>query len=232
VQDSLKPILTAPLERIVSKAFVIFVAIILAIFLVVFSSVVKNAHVHPPGSRTRNEMQNLIFAIQQYETTYSRFPLPPGVTQGTNADFTFGTFNTSKASLGITNASGYQANNSELMAILTDTPLGTLNSNHSLNPMKLAFFMARIAPDTNSHGLGPDCVLRDDWGNPYIISIHINGEKKCRDAFYSLPSICGTNSGEIHESVVIWSLGPDGNADRAKQADAGANKDNILSWKN
>lgn len=175
-------------------------------------------------------MQQLVAAIQQYETIYNRFPLPPGVLQSTNSDFTFGTYGTSKASLGITNASGYQANNSELMAILTDTPLGTLNSNHSLNPQRINLFTARIAPDARSPGLGPDCVLRDALGNPYIVSIHLKEDETCSDAFYNLPSVSGTNPPHARARIMIWSLGPDGKADRTKSADAGANKDNILSW--
>ncbi len=176
-------------------------------------------------------MQSLFAAIQQYETFYSRFPLPVGVTQSTNSDFTFGTYNTSMAALGITNASGYQANNSGIMAIITDNPNSIVNSNHCRNPQHLVLYDAHISPDTNSYGLGSDGVLRDPWGNPYIISINLNGNRKCRDALYSLPAVCGTNSAELPAPVVIWSLGPDGKADRTKQADAGVNKDNVLSWK-
>ena len=181
---------------------------------------------------TRIEIQNLIAAVTQYEIAYSHFPGPSNVIESDLIDFTFGTYGTSKASLGITNASGYQANNSELMAILTDNPNTVANTNHCRNPQRLVLYSARIAPDTNSPGLGPDGVLRDRWGNPYIISIHLKEDETCRDAFYSLPSVSGTNPPRVRARVMIWSLGPDGKADRTKSADAGVNKDNILSWSN
>jgi len=39
------------------------------------------------------------------------------------------------------------------------------------------------------------------------------------------------NSFEYRGSVMVWSLGPDGLADQNSAANAGANKDNIVSWK-
>ena len=35
---------------------------------------------------------------------------------------------------------------------------------------------------------------------------------------------------EAARSVMVWSLGPDGDADPTVNANQGANKDNILSW--
>ena len=157
----------------------------------------------------KTEMVNMLAAISQFQAEYSRLPISPSAVG--SSDFTFGTFGTSDAAVGITNASGYQANNSELLAILMDLDKfldgrATINANHKLNPRNIVCFVAKMTADTNSPGIGPDYVFRDPWGHPYVITIHTNG------------------------TVTIWSFGPDGKADPSIKADQGVNKDNILSW--
>jgi hypothetical protein len=204
------------------------------------------------------EIVNLAAAIYQYEASYGRFPI--SYEASTSADFTFGTFETSDEDLGITNASGYQANNSEVMAIIMDlerfpSSRPTVNMGHKFNPKNIVSFAARATNDTNSPGLGPDGVLRDPWGHPYIITFDLNGDNKCRDAFYKLASVSESssalhshaylvrpspppyNSDDARDSfevpntkVIVWSLGPDGKADKTQKANEGVNKDNVTSW--
>jgi hypothetical protein len=205
-------------------------------------------------------MQALLAAIKQYEIAYGHFPVPLNLATNRQTDFTFGTFGTVATAVGITNASGYQANNSEVMAILMDLtqfPNGkeTPNANHSRNPQKLVFFSAKLTGDTNSPGVGSDGVFRDPWGNPYIITLDLNNDTKTRDAFYHLASVSEitptSTSGlnrlfrstpppyntpdtrdafEAQTTIMVWSLGPDGKADPTKKANAGVNADNVLSW--
>ena len=186
--------------------------------------------------------------------------MPLNLATNTTSDFTFGTFGTSAAAIGITNAHGYQANNSDVMAILMDLtkfPNGkdTVNVDHSRNPQRTPFLNVKMSGDTNSPGLGLDGVYRDPWGNPYIITFDLNHDTKCRDAFYRLASVSeidpSSTSGlnrlfrftpppynspetrdafEAQTTVMVWSLGPDGKADASQKADKGVNKDNILSW--
>jgi type II secretory pathway pseudopilin PulG len=99
-------------------------------------------------------------------------------------------------------------------------------------------------------------VYRDPWGNPYVISMDLNFDEQCRDQFYSSNSISGPNNPglnglnsptattstpgnedfQYHGKVMVWSAGPDGKIDVTAQtsgqgsANAGANKDNVLSW--
>jgi hypothetical protein len=96
-------------------------------------------------------------------------------------------------------------------------------------------------------------VYRDPWLNPYVITIDLNYDGKARDAFYRLPAVSadqasgaspkggliglspvnanGTIYYEANTPVMVWSAGPDGMIDPASLANKGANKDNILSWK-
>jgi prepilin-type N-terminal cleavage/methylation domain-containing protein len=146
----------------------------------------------------------------------------------------------------------YRESNAELMAILTATeqfPNGrqTPNQNNSLNQRKTVFLNATQVSDITRPGLGPDGVYRDPWGNPYIVSIDMNFDNFVQDAFYSLPSVSRQqgnigynglsiqpskqNLGFLHKGrVMVWSLGPDGMADPTVNANAGPNKDNVLSW--
>lgn len=167
------------------------------------------------------------------------------------------------------NTGGWQNNNSELVAILRDMErfadgTVTVNADHRLNPQKQNFldgFQDRNyqrppgpgrPPLYGPRGVGPDGVLRDPWANPYIVTLDLNFDGRCRDAFYRMQSVSqqqgeigfyglrlgppvgpgdtGPNRFEVRANVIVWSLGPDGKADASVKANAGVNKDNILSW--
>jgi prepilin-type N-terminal cleavage/methylation domain-containing protein len=153
----------------------------------------------------------------------------------------------------------YTANNSEIMAVLLDveswpTTGKTINQGHVKNPQRNKFLTATITTDTNSAGVGPDGIFRDPWGNPYVITVDLNYDDKARDGFYRsatvsadasdmtgtpkrglnglIPKVVsGTTVYEANAPVMVWSAGPDKMIDPAQPANKGANKDNILSWK-
>ena len=152
----------------------------------------------------------------------------------------------------------YTANNSEIMAVLLDVESWpstgkTINQGHVKNPQRNKFLNATITTDTNSAGVGPDGVFRDPWGNPYVITVDLNYDDKARDGFYRsatvsadpgdtgtpkrglnglIPKVVsGTTVYEANAPVMVWSAGPDKMIDPTQPANKGANKDNILSWK-
>jgi hypothetical protein len=157
----------------------------------------------------------------------------------------------------IPNAALFSTNNSEVVAILMDTtnyPSGaaTANNGHVKNPQQTKFLNAQPVSDTVSPGVGTDLVYRDPWGNPYIISLDLNYDDQCQDAFYSralVSSSTGVNGGSglnglvepsggvdqylFHGKIMVWSAGPDGKIDPnlpASGPNAGVNKDNVVSW--
>lgn len=200
------------------------------------------------------EMASLVEAIKQYQAVYNGFPIPTNLVSDPAQDFSFGTFGT-RTRAAITNATGPQANNAELVAILCDmAQFGngseTPNRDHALNPKRHCLLAPRLVPDTQSPGVGTDGVYRDPWGNPYIITLDMNNDGRCRDAFYRLASVSCRDSGtnglvglsrlnstnggdtfEVPEPIIVWSLGPDGKAAPSRKANKGVNKDNILSWR-
>jgi prepilin-type N-terminal cleavage/methylation domain-containing protein len=234
--------------------------------------VLSRAKVKAQVAKATMEINDLSAAINSYITTYSRVP----ASKDTRAvldnpdlypDFTYGTrYNnrwwpsTKTKKPVVIQTPGVnprdQKNNSELVAILKDieqfrngTP--TANAGHALNPQKIAFLNAKEVDGITTSGIGPDGIYRDPWGNPYIVTLDMNGDDRCRDGFYCLDSVSRDptgngskgfnglskqsatlpNSFESRGSVMVWSLGPDGTADPAVRADKGVNKDNIVSWK-
>jgi hypothetical protein len=151
----------------------------------------------------------------------------------------------------------YQTNNSELMAVLLDRetfPTGqpTVNAGHMKNPQKNPFLSAQTSvSDQISAGIGSDLVYRDPWGDPYIISLDVNGDGVTHDAVYRktavsrdvsqasqtmgfnglVGSATAQNSYAYTGPVMVWSAGPDKKFNSQRTANIGANKDNVLSWK-
>lgn len=231
--------------------------------------VLSKAKVKAQVVKATTEINDLAAAINSYMSTYSRMPASretraaledPEVTP----DFTYGTAygggwtkNKRGEATPITTFGLRRdhKNNAEVVAILKDmehyrdgTP--TPNVGHQLNPQKLSFLGAKEADGQRPPGIGPDGVYRDPWGNPYIITLDLNGDDRCRDGFYCQDAVSNDRTGngrkgynglfkssslantfEARTSVMVWSMGPDGLADKGQPANKGANKDNILNWK-
>jgi hypothetical protein len=154
-----------------------------------------------------------------------------------------------------TGSSSYQTNNSVIMAILLarETFPGnpnqrTINFGNVKNPQRQVYLNANPVSSLTA-GIGPDLVYRDPWGLPYIISLDLNYDDRVRDGFYrqSRVSQSGGAAGfnglgnsssnpnsdafEFSGKVMVWSAGPDRMIDPNAKANAGVNKDNVLSWK-
>ena len=134
----------------------------------------------------------------------------------------------------------------------------TVNQGHVKNPQKAQFLNAGVVSDPKpgsdvvSPGIGTDLVYRDPWANPYILSFDLNNDDKTRDAVYRkqvvsqvsqknpqvgyfglVNSQSNPNSDffEFSGHVMVWSAGPDKTIHSGLGANLGANKDNVLSWK-
>jgi prepilin-type N-terminal cleavage/methylation domain-containing protein len=131
------------------------------------------------------------------------------------------------------------------------------NLNHQKNPQQTIFLNAKMSgydPAANDPqppaGVDNAGVYRDPWGNPYVISMDLNYDEQCQDAIYCLNLVSGFNQTSAnpglnglvnpdtsqndnfryHGKVMVWSAGPDGKSDPKMPANAGYNKDNVLSW--
>ncbi len=239
------------------------IAILAAMLLPALSRAKRAAQV----KMAETQIGQIKTALTEYESHYSQFPATRGAMDAalkTGDDFTYGTAGLApflssspvfSPVLGV--SSGYQTNNAEIMAALLDLEaygngMPTINKDHVKNPQRTAFLNAISVNATNVNGVGPDGVYRDPWGQPYIISIDLNGDGKCRDAFYRRAIVSRVQSGqpgglfglynadkanpgsdtfEFNGSLMVWSAGPDKMIDPMVSANVGVNKDNVLSWK-
>ena len=220
-------------------------------------------------AQAKIDIKNIEGSISKYENDYSRYPASPKAREAAkDGDFTFGTWNFQPGgnSVLMSNKKGplpdiqntptrtdYENSNAEIMSALLDferfkNNMATWNLNHALNPNKTVYLNVKEVSDLKSPGVGPDGVFRDPWGNPYIITLDLNADNKCRDAFYKLASVSHVPGGraeqglnglyrsttgdtfEANKTIMVWSFGPDGKISEAVPANAGVNKDNILSW--
>lgn len=203
--------------------------------------------------RATKDMADLQNAISVFLNEHSYLPVSPRTAALTNGDFTFGTFQTT-TNPAILNGMTPEANNSEVMRILTawTPPAGTASDLDPLqrNPRATRYFHAKETGDTRSPGLGSDGVLRDPWGHPYILTLDLDGDGRCKDALYRKAAVSRvtpppsrsefTNSVSpdglsddytLAGKVMIWSFGPDGQASPTERADRGVNRDNVRGWR-
>ena len=219
-------------------------------------------------AQAKVDIKNIEGSISKYENDYSRYPTCSKAREkAMEGDFTFGTLNLlptggtqplrakdGKTPLPrIANNYDYENSNAEVMSALLDFEnfkIGspTWNINHALNPNKTVYLNVKEVSDLKSPGVGVDGVFRDPWGDPYIITLDLNADNKCRDAFYKLARVSQVPGGrpdqglnglyrsasgdtfEANKTIMVWSFGPDGKVSDAVPANAGVNKDNILSW--
>lgn len=249
---------------------------IIAILAAMLLPVLNRVRLSALKTQARIQVNDIATAITAYDSTYGRFPVSPAaqtLASAANGDITYcGVYTNSTTTWpppAGPAASPYITSNSDVIAILMDytnypnSSYGgfTINTNYQKNPQKTAFLNAKLSSWDPSHsgapvpGVGNDLVYRDPWGNPYIISMDVNYDGQCQDAFYGLQAVSqqhgqtgynglvnSTDAGgngnnfRFHGTVMVWSMGPYGPAtphtssfDFGAANDA-ANKNHILSW--
>jgi prepilin-type N-terminal cleavage/methylation domain-containing protein len=254
------------------------IAILAAMLLPVLSRVKLSAY----KTQAKIQVNEIATDIQAYDSAYGRFPvssnaqfLATSFTTG-GSDITYGGYYTNASGLTWPNtttptASAYDPSNSEVIAILMDYTnfpnpnygSSTVNMNYQLNPQKTQFLNAKLSgwdpsqPGLPLPGVGNDLVYRDPWGNPYLISMDLNYDGQCQDAFYGYQAVSQTapnsqtgynglinptgnpnsNNFRFHGTVMVWSMGPYGPGTPSASSFAptlpstsGVNKNHILSW--
>ena len=205
-------------------------------------------------TQAKTDMSAIKGAISGYQTDYNRLPASSTATTAA-LDFTFGTQGTAYGTNVYNNNNvGYQASNAELMVILTGgatngmtMPIDPSVQNNGRNPRKTGYFTPKPAAGgsgaTAGPGQGTDGVMRDPWGNPYIIALDLNYDGWVSNSVYNAAAVntgvagnalvpqAGGSTYALKDSVMIFSFGQDGFFDTATAANAGVNRDNVTSWK-
>jgi len=197
---------------------VITIIAILASMLLV---VLAGARKHAQKVQAKLQENDIVTAIQAYDSAYGRFPVSSNaqaVANSANSDFTYGgPFQTPNGiqNLGTpVDSSGDVLSNNEVIAILMDltnypgTTTPTVNANYVKNPQQTVFLNAKMSgwnPSTGEDplpGVGTDLVYRDPWGNPYVITMDLNYDEMCRDVFYCTNTISQMNGGTGYNGLV------------------------------
>lgn len=168
------------------------------------------------------DMKNIEAAIAAYQVQYTIAPIPRDLTPPAVKvqDYSFSSGN---ANIIVT-----------LMAVSQ-----LANIDHRRNPEKHQYLNpGTLKRGTTSPGVSTDDYnFRDPWGNPYIIAFDLDYDNGV-DVLNNPP---GQNTvfepypyGRIPKSVLIWSKGPDGEAESGvlgpNRGREPKNKDNVKSW--
>ena len=179
---------------------------IIGILAALLLPVLAKAKVSAQKKQAVVEISQIVGAIQQYDSVYGRFPVSSAAQAAAGTgDFTYGGVFQTPSSGNWPNPipANYQTNNAEVIAILMDLtnyPNGslTVNTNHQKNPQRTIFLNAKMSgydPASNDPqppgGVDNTGVYRDPWGNPYVISMDLNYDEQCQDAFYCLNAVSG-----------------------------------------
>jgi prepilin-type N-terminal cleavage/methylation domain-containing protein len=216
---------------------ILVVVVLVLILAAMLLPATSPRHITTKVGRAKMDMKNLASAINQYEATYSRWPVAES---DRNSDVTYGISPADVQGFQKIDGTKMVATNSDMMIVLMDIDRG-INTGHKLNPQQHRFFDPKMVDDTKSHGLSTvDFQFRDPWGNPYVISLDINHDGHMRDACYANPKVSaqgmtglvahGSGPYELYGPVMIWSRGPDGKVSAATRANTGVNKDNVTGW--
>lgn len=198
-------------------------------------------------AQARKDMQDFKQSISVYRSDYSRMPTSTGAQGAANdasasaadKDFAYGSYGVAGFdSAAILNDAlpGWEANNSELVLILTASTTfpdmnatnAVVNANHVKNVRKNQYLTAKQVTGSQ-HGIGSDGVFRDPWLKPYIVTLDLNYDNFVAPIKYrknSMSQASGTKGLNglldrdanaatadefgIRDSISVWSLGPDG----------------------
>jgi prepilin-type N-terminal cleavage/methylation domain-containing protein len=214
--------------------------------------------------------QGILQAIESYDASYSRFPVSSntqaiaasGILPNNDGDFTYGgsTFATNIALGGLpAGDSVFTTSNAEVVAILMNNTnwASGVNAGYVKNPNQTIFLNAKQSgynpsvPGAALGGVDINGVYRDPWGNPYVITMDLNYDGFCFDAFYCMQKVSQQPSGgqsgynglvnqtdpngngnhfQLHAKAMVWSAGFDGRLDANNPVTTSYNKDNVLSW--
>ena len=185
------------------------IAILIGLLFPAFRAVQDQAK----RTQAKNDLTQIVNAVNAYYTDYGRYPLPTGTT----GDFIYGPAGNSNP-----------PSNSELFYTLRGVNAGTMNLNNAANPRIIVFISPpSVKNDTAGNrrsGVSSiDGNYYDPYGTPYEVEIDGNYDNQITTNPYTLNT--GAGPGTLNIGVIAWSRGKDG----AQGTDFNAS-DDVISW--
>jgi len=160
-------------------------------------------------TQAKNDLAQIVTAVNAYYTEYGKYPLPAGTT----TDTIYGPGGTS---------------NDVLFDVLrnnTDPSGPNLATVTSLNPRQIVFISPPYVKDSGTpvSGIGTATGARqyyDPWGTPYAIEVDGNYDNQIAN-----PYTANAGPTPLQAGVIAWSLG----SDHLQGSDLKAS-DDVISW--
>ena len=158
--------------------------------------------------QAKNDLTQIVTAVNAYYTEYGKFPIPTSITTETALS------GSDAADLFYT-----------LRAIGSS---GGANANNAQNARQIVFMTPPNVKDTSNprSGIGSDGQFYDPWGSPYQIAIDATYDTQIDNPYQ--PDT-GAGGAEIRQNAIGWSFGRDkkiGNAGDQKFTGS----DDVISW--
>jgi prepilin-type N-terminal cleavage/methylation domain-containing protein len=183
---------------------IMIIALLMGLGFPVFQGVQNQAR----KTQARNDLLQIMIAVNAYYTEYGRYPLTPP----TPADTTYGATTTNEQLF------------NELRSVAA-----------TQNPRQIVFLSPPDAQDVNNPRAGISSARAtggqyfDPWGKPYMIRIDTDYDNEINNPYSQ-----NAGSAPLRSGVIAWSFGKDGLSQSTSTTPAdkttGTNKDDIISW--
>jgi prepilin-type N-terminal cleavage/methylation domain-containing protein len=183
---------------------IMIVAVLMGLAFPVFQGVQNQAK----KTQARNDLIQIVTAVNAYYTEYGTYPLTPP----TPADTTYGATTTNEQLF------------NELRSVTARQ-----------NPREIVFLSPPDVKDVNNPRAGissapaPAGQYFDPWGNPYMIRVDTDYDNQVNNPY-------SQNAGSaplLRSGVIAWSFGKDAlsqSTTTAADKNTGTNKDDVISW--
>ena len=189
----------------------VVIAIIIILAGLLFAGL-RGAQEQARRTQAKNDLTQIVTAVNAYYTEYGKYPLPAGTT----TDTTYGS-----------------GSNAELFYTLRAVAGGTMNAGNAANLRKIVFISPPDAKDQTNSRSGiktSDGQWYDPWGTPYNVEIDGNYDNQILVNPYAL----NAGATPLQIGVIAWSFGSDTQSQSvpgpAADKKAGTNDDDVISW--
>jgi prepilin-type N-terminal cleavage/methylation domain-containing protein len=203
----------APQERRPHRAFTLIELVVVIAIIAILAGIAVpslfSVYERARKTQAKNDLTQIVTAVNAFYTEYGRYPLPAGTTIDT------------------TYVPGGTANEvlfRELRACQAGQP--SCPNAASVNTRQIVYISPRVLGTTPARsGIGGDGQYYDPWTTPYAVAIDGNYDNGITNPYTS-----GAGVTPIPQGVIAWSLGKDLQLGTNGDGVYTVNGDDVISW--